>query len=167
MRSLRLAAAVLLLAGLTGCQPATGTTGAAASAAASASRSATARPAGTGVGGAGSLTLDLTSPVRLTGHVNTKVTCSTASRTYRASGSSASVAGYRVDFGVTVKPYRGPGDYPASTVTLKLDGPSGTVDSGSVLAPVTITDSGRRGHFTLDVTVDGRRFAGTLAWACS
>jgi hypothetical protein len=123
-------------------------------------------PVGRGTGGAGSITVSVAKPVVVSGHVDTTVTCATASRTYTASGDGALVAGYHVAFSVKVVPYHGPDDYPAAIVSVKLDGPSGTVESGSVPAPVTVTRTG--GSFQIDTTAEGgRAFAASLDWACS
>jgi hypothetical protein len=155
------ALAVLPVALLAGCKPAAG-----AGAASSARPDRTALPFASGKGGAGSLTLTVTKPVTLSGHVDTTVSCVTAGRTYTASADSAVVAGYRVAFAVRVTPYRGPATYPAAIVSLRLDGPTGTIASGEVPAPVTVTSSG--GAFTLDTTTDtGKALSASVEWACS
>ncbi len=126
-----------------------------------------ARPsAGRGTGGAGSVTVSVTKPVVVAGHVDTTVSCATSNRVYTASADSAAVAGYHVAFTVRVAPYHGPGEYPAALVSLTLDGPTGTIGSGSGPAPATVTASG--GSFTLDTTTgNDQSFAAHLAWACS
>jgi|SRR5947207_309279 len=123
-------------------------------------------PVGTGKGGAGSITVSFTKPVSVSGHVDTTVTCTTGSRTYTASGSSALVAGYKVSFTVKVFPYHGPDGYPAAVVSLTLDGPTGKVGAASVPSPTTVTTSG--GSFTVDTTSDnGQQLTASLEWACS
>lgn len=123
-------------------------------------------PVGTGMGGAGSITVSFTRPVTVSGHVDTTVTCTTAARTYTASGSSALVAGYTVSFNVKVFPYHGPDSYPAAVVSLTLDGPTGKVGAASVPSPTTVTASG--GSFTVDATSDdGQELTASLEWACS
>ena len=117
-------------------------------------------------GGAGSITVSFTKPVSVSGHVDTTVTCTTGSRTYTASGSSALVAGYKVSFNVKVFPYHGPDSYPAAVVSLTLDGPTGKVGAASVPSPTTVTASG--GSFTVDTTSDnGQQLTASLEWACS
>jgi hypothetical protein len=123
-------------------------------------------PVGQGAGGAGSITLSVTKPVAISGHVDTTVSCTTANRTYTASGDSTLIAGYHVAFTVRVVPYHGAGEYPAALVTLTLDGPTGTVGAASVPSPTTLTSTG--GSFTLDTTTsNGQSFAAHLIWACS
>jgi hypothetical protein len=123
-------------------------------------------PVGKGSGGAGSLTVSVTKPVAVSGHVDTTVSCVKAGRAYTASADSALVAGYRVAFTVRVAPYHGPGTYPAALVSLTLAGPTGTVGAASVPSPATVTDAG--GSFTLDTTTStGQTFTASLTWACS
>jgi hypothetical protein len=127
-------------------------------------------PVGRGTGGAGSISVSILKPVMVSGHLDTTVTCTTASRTYTASGEGALAAGYHVGyqiaFSVKVVQYHGPAYYPAAIVSVKLDGPSGTVESGSVAAPVTVTRTG--GSFQIDTTAEGdRAFAASLDWTCS
>jgi hypothetical protein len=151
-----LASAALALS-LTACKP---------SGAAAPHPSLSRPPVGTGKGGAGSLTVSFTKPVTVSGHVDTTVTCTTAGRTYSASGSSPLVAGYTVSFSVKVFPYHGPDSYPAAVVSLTLDGPTGKVGAASVPSPTTVTASG--GSFTVDTTSDdGRELSASLEWACS
>jgi hypothetical protein len=146
---------------LAACKPA-----AVAAPAVSGRPSASRPPVGTGAGGAGSLTVAVTEPVALSGHLDTTVSCTAANHTYTAGADSALIAGYRVAFTVRVAGYRGAGSYPAALVSLTLDGPSGTIASGAVPEPVTVTGSG--GSFTLDTTASsGQTFAATVRWACS
>ena len=143
---------------LTGCGPAAAT--------AQARPSFSPPPVGRGTGGAGSLTVSVTKPVAVGGHVDTAVSCTTNNRVYTASADGALVAGYRVAFTVRIAPYHGAGTYPAAVVSLALDGPTGTVASGTVPAPATITTTG--GSFTLDTTTtgDGHSLKASLEWAC-
>jgi hypothetical protein len=123
-------------------------------------------PVGSGAGGAGSITVAVTKPVAVSGHVDTEVTCTRANHTYQAGADSALVAGYHVAFAVRVAPYHGPDTYPAALVSLTLTGPTGTIGSGTVPSPTTITGSG--GSFTLDTTTSsGQTFTASLTWACS
>jgi hypothetical protein len=123
-------------------------------------------PVGKGAGGAGSLTVSVTRPVAVSGHVDATVSCTRAGRTYTARANSALVAGYRVAFTVRVVPYHGPDTYPAALVSLTLDGPTGSVGAASVPSPATITDPG--GSFTLDTTTSsGQPLRASLTWACS
>jgi hypothetical protein len=157
------AAALLLVlsALLVGCKPATG-----AGATDPSLPHRTPLPVGSGRGGAGSLTLSVTKPVSLSGHVNTTVSCVTAGHTYTASADNAVVAGYQVAFTVRVTAYHGPATYPGAVVSLRLDGPTGAIGVADVPAPVTVTSSG--GAFTLDTTTEsGKALSASVEWACS
>jgi hypothetical protein len=108
----------------------------------------------------------VTKPVSVSGHVDTTVTCTTASHRYTASASGALVAGYHVSFTVRVTPYHGPATYPAALVTFTLQGPSGSVGVADVPAPVTVTGTG--GAFSLDTTTgSGQTLAVSVDWECS
>jgi hypothetical protein len=123
-------------------------------------------PVGTGAGAAGSITVTVTRPVAVSGHVDTTVTCTTTGHTYNASASGALVGGYRIAFTTRVIAYRGAGTYPDAVVSLTLDGPGGTIGSGGIVTPATVTASG--GSFTLDTTdASGQTFAASVRWACS
>jgi hypothetical protein len=123
-------------------------------------------PVGRGAGGAGSVTISVTKPVVISGHVDTTVSCTTANHTYTASADGTLIAGYHVAFTVRVAPYHGAGEYPAALVTLTLDGPTGKIGAASVPSPTTLTSPG--GSFTLDTTTsNGQSFAAHLIWACS
>ncbi len=160
-RTVAVTLTIALAALVAGCKPAAG-----AGAAGSGLPHRTPLPVGSGKGGAGSVTLTVTEPVKLSGHVDTTVSCTTAGHTYTASADSAAVAGYRVAFTVRVTAYHGPATYPAAIVSLTLDGPTGTIGSGEVPAPVTVTGSG--GAFTLDTTTEtGKALSAGLEWACS
>ncbi|MBI3686722.1 MAG: hypothetical protein HY241_05160 [Actinobacteria bacterium] len=120
--------------------------------------------AGQGEGGPGSITLSVTSPRAVSGHVDTPVTCTTG-RIYRASGTGA-IAGYTVRVAATAMRYSGPASY-QTTLSGSVLAPDGeefalvgvrttaaiTADGGS--APFTVT--GKRGH----------TMSGTISWSCS
>ncbi len=132
-----------------------------------AARLTTAAPSvGPGSGGPGSITLSLTQPAVVEGHVTTPVTCS-AGHAYEASASSAVVQGYGVSFSVRAAPYSGPGEY-ATVVTVTLVEPNGTTISVPAVpgAPASISATG--GTFSMSATgSNGRSVALALTWACS
>lgn len=168
LRTLALTAAALLL--VTGAATGCAARGAAAGLQAPASAS-TPRPSptavGTGTGAAGSLTVDLSQPVAISGHVNTTVTCTTASRRYTVEVAATSIQGVDVAATVRVAAYTGPGQYSSSALTVTVDQPDGTVTTLALPAvPVTVTAAGGSISFT-GTGANGRSVAGSLEWACS
>lgn len=120
--------------------------------------------AGRGTGGPGSLTVAITSPVAVAGHVSAEVSCQTVGTRYLATA-SGSIQGYTVDDAVRVAGYHGPGSYPA-LVTLSVTGPQAHDAVSAVPATVEITTTG--GDISFSATSDtGRTLAGSIAWACS
>jgi hypothetical protein len=118
---------------------------------------------GTGSGGAGSLTLAITSPLAVAGHVNTDVACAVSARTYHASVASAEIQGYSVTMSVRIVGHAGPGSWSGTL--------SGTITEGGVTyplalpaVPVTTTASG--GSLHLSVTESGHTLSGEVDWAC-
>ncbi|WP_232793865.1 hypothetical protein [Pseudofrankia saprophytica] len=148
--------------------PATATAGAAASTSTSTSTDPTAgttAPAGAGTGGPGSLTVGITSPVSVAGHVNTPVSCEVAGRRYAESATGV-VNGATVAESVRVAGYTGPGSY-AAVVTVSLvanDASRYAIDA--VPATVEITSTGGSVSFSAS-TYAGRTLAGSINWACS
>lgn len=121
---------------------------------------------GAGAGGPGSITLTMTEPAAISGHVTTPVACTTG-RMYEASASSAAVQGYQLSFSVRVAGYAGPGEYQA-TIGVTLVEPDGTSISVPAVpaVPAQITAGG--GTFSLSATgSNGRTVALSLTWACS
>jgi len=125
----------------------------------------TAVPVGAGTGGPGSLTVGITSPVTVAGHVDTPVSCETAGRRYVES-STGVVNGATVAESVRVANYTGPGSYPA-VITVSLvaaDASKYAIDA--VPATVEITSAGGSVSFSAS-TAAGRTLAGSISWACS
>ena len=163
---------VLLLGGLLllvpGCRvaasPASSARVAAASTTVTGATAATPGSVGTGTGGAGSLTVNITSPVAVAGHVDTPVSCETAGRRYVESATGV-VGGATVAEGVRAANYTGPGSYSA-LVTVSLVGTDAAryaIDA--VPATVEITSAG--GSVSFSATSGGRTLAGAISWACS
>ncbi|ETA04046.1 hypothetical protein CcI156_09055 [Frankia sp. CcI156] len=119
---------------------------------------------GKGAGGPGSLTVAITSPVAVSGHVDTVVSCQTAGARYVASA-SGSVHGYAVSDVVRVAGYHGPGSYQAS-VTVSMTGPDAHYAVTAVPATAQVTATGGDVSFSATST-GGRTLAGSIAWACS
>jgi hypothetical protein len=122
-------------------------------------------PVGAGTGGAGSLTVGITSPIAVAGHVDTPVSCDIAGRRY-AESATGSVGGSTVAESLRVASYTGPGSYSA-LVTVSLVGPDAAryaVDA--VPANVTITSTGGSVSFSASTSA-GRTLAGSISWACS
>ncbi|WP_157472772.1 hypothetical protein [Frankia sp. EAN1pec] len=120
---------------------------------------------GAGVGGPGSLTVDITSPVDVAGHVSTAVSCQSTARRYVES-STATVEGRTVAQGVRVAGYDGPGSYPA-VITVSVVAPdSGRYAIDAVPATVEITSAGGSVSFSAS-TSGGRTLTGSIVWACS
>ncbi|CAO5238523.1 hypothetical protein [Frankia sp. AgKG'84/4] len=121
-------------------------------------------PVGTGAGGPGSLTVAITAPVAVAGHVNTEVSCQTHGARYVATA-GGSIQGYTVNDVVRVAGYHGPGSYPA-LVTMSITGPQANDAVSAVPATAEITAAG--GNISFSAATDtGRTLAGTIAWACS
>ncbi|TCJ32035.1 hypothetical protein [Parafrankia sp. BMG5.11] len=177
---LLLALAVVIGLGLTACRAGSvSTAGSAPAPAASAGTGAEtadattasqspepAAPAGgAGAGGPGSLTVDITSPVDVAGHVSTAVSCQSTARRYVES-STATIEGRTVSQGVRVAGYDGPGSYPA-VITVSVVAPdSGRYAIDAVPATVEITSAGGSVSFSAS-TSGGRTLAGSIVWACS
>ncbi|WP_230202768.1 hypothetical protein [Parafrankia discariae] len=122
-------------------------------------------PGGAGAGGPGSLTVDITSPVDVAGHVSTAVSCQSTARRYVES-STATIEGRTVSQGVRVAGYDGPGSYPA-VITVSVVAPdSGRYAIDAVPTTVEITSAGGSVSFSAS-TSGGRTLAGSIAWACS
>jgi hypothetical protein len=130
-------------------------------------RPATIAPAGvvgTGPGGPGSITLTVTAPTIVSGHVDTKVTCDTG-RLYRAYV-GGTVQGYTLQLSASALHYTGPGSYPA-TLAGTMTGPDGetfpvaarqsTASLSATGGSVAFSGTGSRGH----------TISGSVAWACS
>lgn len=133
-----------------------------------ASAASTPRPSptavGTGTGGPGSLTLSVSEPVQVSGHVSAPVTCSVG-RSYRAS-MSGTVQGYLTTASVTATPYRGAGQYTA-LVAMSLTAPDGTAYVvPAIPLTATLSDTGGSVHVSA-VTIRGQTVEAALAWACS
>jgi hypothetical protein len=119
---------------------------------------------GKGTGGPGSLTVAITSPVAVSGHVDTEVSCQATGARYTASA-SGTLHGYTVADVVRVVGYHGPGSYPA-LVTVSVTGASARDAITAVPATAQITAAG--GDVSFSATTDaGRTLAGSIAWACS
>jgi hypothetical protein len=138
------------------------TPGTAQAATSVAARAATS--AATGVGGPGSITLALTAPRAVSGHVSTTVSCATG-RVYHAAA-TGEIEGYTVHLGASAVAYHGDGSYP-------------TALAGSVVAPggeafalaglhttASLTGTGGSVPFTA-VSARGHSLQGTLSWQCS
>lgn len=120
---------------------------------------------GAGVGGPGSLTVDITSPVDVAGHVSTAVSCQSTARRYVES-STATIEGRTVSQGVRVAGYDGPGSYPAAITVSVVAPDSGRYAIDAVPATVEITSAGGSVSFSAS-TSGGRTLAGSIIWACS
>ncbi|WP_239329239.1 hypothetical protein [Frankia sp. CiP3] len=182
--------AVMLLAGmavlpLSACQPGARTAGTAVSAAttqaSSTSSSVTAAApvatapvatapatggtsAGRGVGGPGSLTVSITSPITVAGHVDTTVSCDTGRR-YVESASGV-IHGYTVTATVRIAAYHGAGSYPAVVTVSVGSSTDGPYAVEAIATTATITSSGGSLSFT-GQTAAGRTLAGSISWSCS
>ncbi len=177
--------AVMLLAGmavlpLSACQPGARTAGTAVSAAttqaSSTSPSVTAAApvatapatggtsAGRGVGGPGSLTVSITSPITVAGHVDTTVSCDTGRR-YVESASGV-IHGYTVTATVRIAAYHGAGSYPAVVTVSVGSSTDGPYAVEAIATTATITSSGGSLSFT-GQTAAGRTLAGSISWSCS
>lgn len=157
--AISLTAACLLAASLSGCSVRAAGTGVVVP--------LTSPPAvGTGAGGAGSLTVDITSPVTVSGHVDAAVTCSTG-RIYRAAASSAVIEGTTFSISVNAPAYHGPGTYTSTVGVTVIQGDGGTTAVGALPGiPVTITETG--GSFAVSAAgSNGRTVSGSVQWACS
>ncbi|MGF7239418.1 MAG: hypothetical protein ACQSGP_31345 [Frankia sp.] len=122
-------------------------------------------PVGQGSGGPGSLTVAITSPVTVSGHIDTPVSCAITGARYTASA-SGTVHNYAVSDVVRVAGYHGPGTYPA-LVTVSVTAPDNIhyVATG-VRTTAQITDTGGAVSFSA-TTSGGRTLAGSIGWACS
>ncbi|MCG2801644.1 MAG: hypothetical protein L6311_06035 [Cellulomonas sp.] len=122
--------------------------------------------AGTGSGDAGSLTVALSEPVSISGHVDTTVDC-TAGRAYRATAGPAVIDGTTVSVTVVAADYSTPGAYSAVvTAAVTPTGSEGVSIAGIPGVPVTISATG--GSVELSVTgTSGRAISGSISWACS
>ncbi len=182
--------AVMLLVGmavlpLSACQPGARTAGTAVSAAttqaSSTSSSVTATvpvatvpvatapatggtSAGRGVGGPGSLTVSITSPITVAGHVDTTVSCDTGRR-YVESASGV-IHGYTVTATVRIAAYHGAGSYPAVVTVSVGSSTDGPYAVEAIATTATITSSGGSLSFT-GQTSAGRTLAGSISWSCS
>jgi hypothetical protein len=117
-----------------------------------------------GTGGPGSLTVAITSPVAVAGHVNTTVNCDDATARYVESANGL-IKGYTISETVRVAGYHGAGSYPA-LVTVSLTGPQVSETIPAVPVTAQITDTG--GDVSFSATSDaGRTLAGSISWACS
>ncbi|MCK9897739.1 hypothetical protein [Frankia sp. AgB32] len=106
----------------------------------------------------------ITSPVTLSGHVDTTVTCETPGARYVASA-SGSLQGYQISESVRVSAYRGPGTYHA-LVAVSVLGPSSQDVVTAVPTDAQISASGGSVVFSAS-TSGGRTLAGSISWACS
>ncbi len=122
-------------------------------------------PVGRGSGGQGSLTVAITSPVAVSGHVDTPVSCATTGVRYTASAAS-SVHNYAVSEVVRVAGYHGPATYPA-LVTVSVTAPD-NIHYVATGVPTTaqITDTGGDVSFSA-TTSGGRTLAGSIVWDCA
>jgi hypothetical protein len=122
-------------------------------------------PAGTGTGGPGSLTVDITTPVAVAGHVTTPVSCDATGRRYVESA-SGTLNGATVSQSVRVAGFDGPGTYPA-VVAVSVTAADATPQSvEAVPASVEITSTGGSVSFSAS-TAAGRTLAGSIVWSCS
>ncbi|OHV60699.1 hypothetical protein BCD48_40695 [Pseudofrankia sp. BMG5.36] len=120
-------------------------------------------PGGKGAGGPGSESVVITSPVSVSGHIDSGVSCQTAGAHYVASA-SGTVHGYSISNTVVVTGYHGAGTYPA-LVTFSVAVPDTHYAVNAVPTTVQITDSG--GEVSFSATTDGgRTLAGSIVWAC-
>ncbi len=121
-------------------------------------------PAGHGTGGPGSLTVSITSPVAVAGHVDTTVTCE-AGRRY-AETANGVIRGYTVAETVRVAAYHGPGSYPALVTVSVSSSAEGTYAVDAIATTAAITSTGGSLSFS-GQTSAGRTLAGSISWACS
>jgi hypothetical protein len=132
---------------------------------ASASAAAVTAPVGAGTGGAGSMTVSITSPVAVAGHVDTAVSCQVAGRRYAESAAGA-VGAATVAQSVRIAAYTGPGTYSA-LVTVSVAGTdSSPYAVDAVPATVEVTTAGGSLSFNAN-TASGNTLAGSISWACS
>ncbi len=147
-------------------QPGTTSTSAASTSAVSANTvSASVPPVGVGTGGPGSLTVDITSPVAVSGHVDTPVSCETAGRRYVASA-TGTIRGYTVADTVRIANYHGPATYPAVVTVSVSSSAEGKYAIDAVPATAVITSAGGSVSFTAQTSA-GRTLAGSIVWSCS
>ncbi len=163
--------AFLAVAALTGCSALAGNRTSAVTvptgAATPRTHSGVAHPSGgSGAGGAGSLTVAVTEPVALSGHVDDTVTCTTG-REYRAVVAPTVIAGDTVSLQVLVSGYTGAGSYSAIvTASITPTGSAATSVAGLPGIPVSLTSTG--GSVDLSATGSGgHTIAGSFGWACS
>ena len=117
-----------------------------------------------GTGGPGSLTLTLTAPKQVSGHVDTAVTC-VPGRVYRAYGNGA-VEGYTVRVTASAAGYTGPGTYP-TTLTGSIVAPGGEAFAlAGVRTSASISTTGGSAPFQATGS-RGHTLAGSVSWACS
>ncbi|WP_322759139.1 hypothetical protein [Frankia sp. Cr2] len=121
-------------------------------------------PAGRGTGGPGSLTVSITSPVAVAGHVDTTVTCE-AGRRY-AETANGVIRGYTVAETVRVAAYHGPGSYPALVTVSVSSSAEGTYAVEAIATTAAITSTGGSLSFS-GQTSAGRTLAGSISWSCS
>ena len=116
-----------------------------------------------GAGGPGTLTLALTAPKQVSGHVDTAVTC-VPGRVYRAYGNGA-VQGYTVRVTASAAGYTGPGTYP-TTLTGSIVAPGGEAFAlAGVRTSASISTTGGSAPFQATGS-RGRTLAGSVGWAC-
>ncbi len=120
--------------------------------------------AGRGVGGPGSLTVSITSPITVAGHVDTTVSCDTGRR-YVESASGV-IHGYTVTATVRIAAYHGAGSYPAVVTVSVGSSTDGPYAVEAIATTATITSSGGSLSFT-GQTSAGRTLAGSISWSCS
>ncbi len=120
----------------------------------------------------GSVTLNLTSPVTVTGTAAAPgLTCTVKGSTYTVKVSRTTVSGYQVSGNATIVGYKGPGSYNA-TLSFTATGDGQNLVLGGRKVPVTINDAG--GSASFSKTASGTRVpkaagttaAGTIAWTC-
>ncbi|MEX5633489.1 hypothetical protein [Parafrankia sp. FMc2] len=147
--------------------PSAGATSPAVASPASAGSTATPEAAsgGAGTGGVGSLTISITSPVTIAGHVNTAVSCQDGGRRYIESATGA-ISGATVTQSVRVATYQGPGSYPALVTVSVLAADSQRYAVDAVPATVQITQTGGSVDFSA-ATAAGRSLTGSIIWSCS
>jgi hypothetical protein len=117
-------------------------------------------PAPTG----GSLTVELTSPVKLDYTVPAKVTCTVGGQYEMVTGVERSTDS--VDVSVEIAFYHGPGSYHAA-VTLQVSTSSSPTQGGTIPGvPVTIV-SDDKGVATFNYSSGGETLAGSIGWTCS
>jgi hypothetical protein len=106
----------------------------------------------------------ITSPVAVSGHVDTAVSCQREGARYVASA-SGSIHGYAVSEVARIAGHHGPGSYRA-LLTVSVTGPDAHYGVSSVPATAQVTDTGGTVSFSA-ATDGGRTLAGSIAWACS